>query len=297
MSSARRCSSRKPSSGRDCSRPRNMIVTLTLSPCLEEPLDVTLLGLVVVRVDLRAELHLFDDGEGLVAPGFARLLRALVLELAVVHELADGRTGHRGDLDQIQVRLGGEFEGLADRHDADLLALGADETDLGDADPVVDPRFGADGTSSVGCWCSVVAVRSRPERRERPRCASAHGAAVDIADRSRRPDWTATRRCRWMAQLTPGTGPDASMFRRSGGRLWRLPLAHPRCTRGLVAMTGYQRGCGHPNSHDRRPLGRIGSTGQRIGRPPTRRHPAAGARLRGRWTATSGSWPRFRRSR
>src|SRR4029077_13897078 len=33
-SPARRCSSRKPSSGRDCSRPRNMMVTLTLSPCL-----------------------------------------------------------------------------------------------------------------------------------------------------------------------------------------------------------------------------------------------------------------------
>src|ERR1700754_3463956 len=31
-SSARRCNSRKPSSGRDCSRPRNMIVTLTLLP-------------------------------------------------------------------------------------------------------------------------------------------------------------------------------------------------------------------------------------------------------------------------
>ena len=33
-SAANRCSSRKPSSGRDCSRPRNMMVTLTLSPAL-----------------------------------------------------------------------------------------------------------------------------------------------------------------------------------------------------------------------------------------------------------------------
>ena len=33
-SPARRCSSLKPSSGRDCSRPLNMIVTLTLSPAL-----------------------------------------------------------------------------------------------------------------------------------------------------------------------------------------------------------------------------------------------------------------------
>ncbi len=35
-SPARRCSSRKPSSGRDCSRPLNMIVTLTLSPALRK---------------------------------------------------------------------------------------------------------------------------------------------------------------------------------------------------------------------------------------------------------------------
>ncbi len=36
MSPARRWSSLNPSSGRDCSRPLNMIVTLTLSPCLRK---------------------------------------------------------------------------------------------------------------------------------------------------------------------------------------------------------------------------------------------------------------------
>ena len=35
-SSANRCNKRKPNSGRDCSRPRNMIVTLTLSPALRK---------------------------------------------------------------------------------------------------------------------------------------------------------------------------------------------------------------------------------------------------------------------
>ena len=34
---------------------------LDLVALLEEPDDVTLLGLVVVRVDLRPELHLLDD--------------------------------------------------------------------------------------------------------------------------------------------------------------------------------------------------------------------------------------------
>ena len=93
--SARRCSSRKPSSGRDCSRPRNMIVILTLSPCLEEPDDVTLFGVVVVRVDLRPELHFLDDRVRLVLARLTGLHGRLVLELPVVHELADRRAGAR----------------------------------------------------------------------------------------------------------------------------------------------------------------------------------------------------------
>ena len=35
---------------------------------LQEPLDVTLLGLVVVRIDLRAELHFLNDRVRLVTP-------------------------------------------------------------------------------------------------------------------------------------------------------------------------------------------------------------------------------------
>ncbi|MCW2526893.1 MAG: hypothetical protein JWM76_1753, partial [Pseudonocardiales bacterium] len=38
---------------------------------------------------------------------------------------------------------------FADRHDADLLALGTDEANLGDPDAVVDAGFRADGTSLI----------------------------------------------------------------------------------------------------------------------------------------------------
>ena len=62
---------------------------LDLVPTFEEAHDVALLGLVVMGVDLRAELLLLDHRELLVAAGLPGLLRALVLELAVVHELAD----------------------------------------------------------------------------------------------------------------------------------------------------------------------------------------------------------------
>ena len=47
--------------------------------------------------------------------------------LAVVHQLADGGFTFRCDLDQIHDGFGGEFARLLDGHDADLLALGANQ--------------------------------------------------------------------------------------------------------------------------------------------------------------------------
>ena len=117
---------------------------LDLVPGVEEANDVTLFGLVVVRIDLRPELHFFDDRQDLVSPGLPGLLRALVLELSVVHELADGRAGIRGDLYQIEICLLRESQGFTDRDNADLLTLGSDEANLGNADPVVNAWFDAD---------------------------------------------------------------------------------------------------------------------------------------------------------
>jgi len=97
-----------------------------------------------VRVDLRPELHFFDDRQDLVSPGLPGLLRALVLELSVVHELADGWAGVRGDLDEIEIGLLRQSQGFADRNNADLLTLGSDEANLGNADPVVNAWLDAD---------------------------------------------------------------------------------------------------------------------------------------------------------
>ena len=108
----------------------------------------------------------------LVAPGLARLERALVLELAEVHELAHRRAGHRCNFDQIQIDVRGQLEGLLQRDDAHLLTLGADQSDLGHADLLVDAWFDADGASLV----VPVLVVVRGAGAERPRCGDAHGA-------------------------------------------------------------------------------------------------------------------------
>ena len=114
---------------------------LDLVARLEEPLDVALLGAVVVRVDLRAELDLLDDRVDLVLARFPGLHRGFVLELAEVHELGDRRPGHGGHLDQVEVGLLGQSQRVLDADDADLLAVGADQAHFGDPDALVDARL------------------------------------------------------------------------------------------------------------------------------------------------------------
>jgi hypothetical protein len=131
---------------------------LDLVALLEEPHHVTLLGLVVVRVDLRTELHLLDDRVDLLLAVLTGLDGRLVLELAVVHELADRRLAVRGHLDQVEVRLDSQSQGVLDADDADLFAVGADESYFRNADPIVDPGLDADGASS----CRVSGARPLP---------------------------------------------------------------------------------------------------------------------------------------
>jgi hypothetical protein len=139
-----------------------MIVIFTLSPALE-PLDVTLLRLVVVRIDLRPELHLLDDRVGLVAPGLTLLHGSFVLEFPEVHELANRRLRHRSHLDEVEVRFYGEAERILDADDPHLLAIWSDESDLRHADPVIDPWLDADGGSLL-----EVMGRDLPEESRRP---------------------------------------------------------------------------------------------------------------------------------
>src|SRR6266511_1503091 len=121
---------------------------LDLVTGLEEPQDVTLLGLVVVRVDLRPELHLLVDCLLLVAPGFPRLECALVLVLAEVHELAHRRARHGRNLDQVQIHVRRQLKSSLQWDDAHLLALWADQPDFARPDLLVDAWFDADVASS-----------------------------------------------------------------------------------------------------------------------------------------------------
>jgi len=64
---------------------------------------------------------------------------------------ADGRSCGGGDLDEIEIRLLRQAKGVVDTDDADLLAVGSDETHFVDTDPVIDAQLCADGSS----YCSA----------------------------------------------------------------------------------------------------------------------------------------------
>ena len=141
-SPARRSSSAVPRSGCVTSRPRNMIVILTLSLPLRKRRDVALLRVVVVLRDLRAELDLADRDLLLVLAGRLLLLGLLVLVLRVVEHAADGRTGIRSDLDEVEIALLGVAQ--APRRSSRPRSASRPspiEAHLGHANPVVDPSL------------------------------------------------------------------------------------------------------------------------------------------------------------
>jgi hypothetical protein len=99
---------------------------LDLRSGFQEPNHVTLFGLVVVTVDLGSQFLFFDDGLLLVLAGFARLLRRLVFELAVIHDLADRRPGVWRNFDKVEIGVRGDAKCVFDTHNAYLLPPWAD---------------------------------------------------------------------------------------------------------------------------------------------------------------------------
>ena len=76
----------------------------------------------IVRIDHRAELHLFHLAT-VSALGFFVFLGFLVAEFTVVHDAAYRRRGRGGNLDEVQSFALGQAQGIAQSHDPELLFL------------------------------------------------------------------------------------------------------------------------------------------------------------------------------
>src|SRR5690625_3424848 len=141
---------------------------LDLGPGFQEADHVALLRLVVVVVDLGAQLLFLDDGLLLVLARLTRLLCRLVLVLAVVHDLADRRSGVGGHLDKVEIGIRGDAKRIFDAHDAYLLPTRTDQTDLRYANALVDADLSADGTSLGSLSVAAAAVLVRTQRQRKP---------------------------------------------------------------------------------------------------------------------------------
>jgi hypothetical protein len=104
----------------------------------QELLGIFELGIEVADVDAGRHTHLLDLDDVLILAGFLLALALLETELAVVHELANGRIGLRRDLHKIKTLFVGDRERLCGGHDAELLTRSADQANLAVTDILVE---------------------------------------------------------------------------------------------------------------------------------------------------------------
>src|SRR4030095_5450895 len=77
---------------------------LRLVALTEKTYEIAELDLVIAFVSARPELHFLDLDLLQLELGLVLLLRLAILEFAVIHDPANRRLGHRGDIDQIALR-------------------------------------------------------------------------------------------------------------------------------------------------------------------------------------------------
>jgi hypothetical protein len=93
-----------------------------------------------VVVDHGPEFHFLDLDHLLALAGLGRLLLLLILELAVIEQLADRRCGIGGDLDKIEPGLLGQDDRLRDRDGAFVASVLVDQVYFASANLLVDAR-------------------------------------------------------------------------------------------------------------------------------------------------------------
>src|ERR687897_2749875 len=103
---------------------------LYLVAAAKKAFDVAAFGVEIVVAYLGPELYLPDVDVDLLFAGRLAGLLFLVLELAVVHHADHGGVGVRGYLHEVEVGPFAVIHGLADALDAELFAVGRDQTHL-----------------------------------------------------------------------------------------------------------------------------------------------------------------------
>jgi hypothetical protein len=130
-------------------------------------------------VDVGSHLDLFDLDRLLLLARLGGLLLALVFQLAEIGDLADGRIGVRRNLDEVEARVFGYFQGFIDRNDAAIVALIVDELDPWNpnlticAGTFLDGRRRFERSANGRCLPVVDGMAWDPERTSRGLCGLA----------------------------------------------------------------------------------------------------------------------------
>ena len=100
-----------------------------MSPSSKKRLHRLHLDVVVVIVDGRAHLDLLDLDDLLLLARLGGLFLLFVFELAVVHELDDGRLRFRRNFDEVEAFFFGDGAGFVDADGAVFVAVVSDQKD------------------------------------------------------------------------------------------------------------------------------------------------------------------------
>ena len=97
---------------------------------LQETRHVSELDLVIVFVGTRAQFDFLDLHLFLLQLGFVRAFLFLVLELAIIHDTANGRLGKRRNLNEIDSGFFSQLKCGTNTHDTQLFTFDTLETNL-----------------------------------------------------------------------------------------------------------------------------------------------------------------------
>ena len=105
----------------------------------EEPDEIAQLDLVIALVSAWPEFDFLDLDLLELELGFVLFLGFAVLEFAEIHDPANRRLGHRGDLDQVEFGRFGTGARIHERNYSELLTVFTNQADFGGGDFRVDP--------------------------------------------------------------------------------------------------------------------------------------------------------------
>ncbi len=116
---------------------------------LKEPDHIAHLDFVVMHIGAGTEFYFLDLNGFLLLAGFGFPLLLFVFELAIIHDLTDGRIGIRRNLDEIKSGFSGHIHGSGGGHDPDIFTLCADQANFRCTDAFIDARSGVTGRRGI----------------------------------------------------------------------------------------------------------------------------------------------------